>query len=348
MSRDENRIEELENQIEELKSKLDALNESKNSASSDEGENPEASEGEEVEESKESAEEGKTEEKVKKKTSQVKGNQASLFSSETVTAFSAVANSEEMEHKYRIAVASRMAIVMAILTVIATVLRLLSFNLPFLPSVLNFDFSALPEVIASIAYGPVFGVIIVIIKNLLYIGIKIKTLSVTSVITNVVLNSIFVFITGAHYSRKMFPLDPEYQPTRDLRRLHILGGGTIGAGVSAVASYFLTRFVTLPILYKTYPAYNEGYIIYVYQQALDNLNSMLPEKLQGIVEGIVTIKRALLIYNVPHTFIKYFIMTLLAAILYNFLSPFLHFRNKMPMEEENEEYEYQQNNNLNK
>ena len=343
MSKDENKIKELESKIEELKSQIEALNESKGTASSDEGEENEASEGEEAEESEESKEAEKPEEKAKKKASQVKGNAAALFSSDTVTVFSTVANSEEMEHKYRSEIALRMALVMGILTVIATALRLINFNLPFLPSVLNFDFSALPEVIASIAYGPIFGVIIVVVKNLLYIAIKIKSLSIPAIITNVVLNSLFVYITGAFYARKMFPLDPEYQPTRDWRRLHIIGGGAIGAGVAAIVCFFLTRYVTLPIMFKYYAGYTEEYIIYVYQQALDTLNSMLPGKLNAIVTTIGSLKRGILIYNVPHTFAKYFIIAILASIIYTFLSPVLHFRTKVPVEEK-EEYEYQQKN----
>ena len=345
MSKDENKIEELESKIEELKSQIEDLNE-KQEAASKEGNADEESEESEDAEAEETAEgeeaEGESAEKEQKKESSVKGNQASLFSSDTVTVFSAVANSEEMEHKYRNALASRMAIVMAILTVIATALRLLNFNIPIVPAGLNMDFSSLPEVIASIAYGPIFGVIIVVIKNLIYIAIKIKSLSVPSIITNIVLDTLFVYITGAFYSRKMFPLDPEDRPVGDWRRLYILGGGAIGSGVAAVSSFFLAYYVTYPILFKNYAGYSEEYIIYTYQLALDRLNSILPGKLSGIVNGIVSLKRGILIYNVPHTFLKYFIVAVIAAVIYNFLSPVLHFRNNMMPEEEEEEYEYQQ------
>ena len=332
MNKDEKELEEMN-----ISEEAEASKETEEAeVAQQEAETEEAGEAAESEESNEA--EGEKEEKKSK----TKGNQAALFSKDTVTAFSAVANSEEMEHKYRNALASRMAIVMAILTVIATALRLLNFNVPIIPAGLNMDFSSLPEVIASIAYGPIFGVIIVVIKNLIYIAIKIKSLSVPSIITNIVLDTLFVYITGAHYSRKMFPLDPEDRPVGDWRRLFILGGGAIGSGVAAVSSFFLAYYVTYPILFKNYTGYTEEYIIYVYQQALDRLNAILPGKLGGIVNGIVSLKRGILIYNVPHTFFKYFIVAVIAAVIYNFLSPVLHFRNNMMPEEEEEEYEYQQ------
>ena len=350
MNKDDNRIEELENQIEELKSKLDALSEKQASAEAEEPkadlaeETEEAEEVEEAEEEQEIVDEKETDEKKadKAKASQTKGDMSALFSSETVTAFSAVANSEEMEHGYRVSLSFRMGLSMGILSVLAIALRLLSFNLPFLPSFLNFDFSALPEVIASIAYGPIFGVIIVVVKNLLYIGIKIKSLSIPAVITNIVINSLFVFITGVYYSRKMFPFDPEYQETRDLRRLHIIGGGAVASGIVAIVSFFLAKFVTFPIMFKNYAGYTKEYIIYLYQAALDTLNVMLPAKLQGIITTVGSLEKGIAIYNVPHTFFKYFIITLLAALLYNFLSPILHFRTEMvPEEEEQPQFDFE-------
>jgi hypothetical protein len=264
---------------------------------------------------------------------------------ESSTAFSQMANTEEVDISNRHKAMLRMGIIMGILTVLATVLRLLAFSPSFLPAFLTLDFSALPEVIASIAYGPVFGVLIVFIKNIIYVGIKIKALSIPALITNLVLNSIFVFITGAFYSRKMFPFDPNFQqPKRDLRWLHILGGGAIASAIVAVVSFFLAKYVTYPITFKHYAGYNEEYIVYLYQVALNNLNEMLPAKLQGIVTEIGSLSKGIAIYNIPHTFFKYFIITLIATLIYNFLSPLLHYRNAAPEEREEYDYVLQQNN----
>ncbi len=263
---------------------------------------------------------------------------------ESSTAFSQMANTEEVDIQNRHKFAVHMLIVLVVLTAASVVLRFGSFTLPYLPSFLNFDFSALPEVIASIAYGPIFGVIIVAIKNLIYIGINIKSLSIPAVITNIVLNSIFVYVTGAYYSRKMFPIKPNAQPENDRRRLRIFCGGAIASAIVAVFAFFLAKYVTFPIMFKHYAGYTEEYIVYLYQAALNKLNEMLPAKLQGIVTEIGSLSKGIAIYNIPHTFFKYFIITLIATLIYNFFSPLLHYRNAPPEEREEDDYVLQKNN----
>ena len=346
MNKDENRIEELENKIAELENKLVQLNEKQDASSADEAEEAESEEAESEEaDADENASEGIEGEEIadeesEKKSSKLKGNQASLFSSDTTTVFSAMANSEEMEHKYTRAVTLRMALVMGILTLSAIILRFAKFTPTYLPEFLNLEFSALPEVLASIAYGPIFGIIIVIIKNIVYIILTIRTLSIPAIITNVVLNSVFVYITGAYYSRKMFPFDPEYQPTRDMRRLFIFSGGAIASGVVGIASFFFAKYIKYPITFKYYN-YKSEEIVFIYQQALDRINAVLPDKLSGIIKTVDSLNRGILYFDVPHTFFKYLLVTILAVILYNLISPFLHYRN-MVNEEEAEELELQQ------
>ena len=55
----------------------------------------------------------------------------------------------------------------AILSAVATVLMFLSFSLPIVPSFLAMDFSELPALIASFSMGPVSGVAVCFIKNLI-------------------------------------------------------------------------------------------------------------------------------------------------------------------------------------
>ena len=271
-----------------------------------------------------------TEEKPKPvKHSGSKGNKKVLFPSETVTAFSAVANTEELNLKYRRKVAIMMVLVMAGFTVLSLAIRFWTFTPSFLPAFLNVDFSSFPELIISIAYGPVFGVIVVIVKNLLYIAIKLESLSIPAIIDNIVINSLFVFVSGIVYSSKMFKLENKNIPKKkDMRRTYILLGGFVGSVVVAIATFFLAKFVTFPILFKFYGAqgYNEGSMVFLYQQALDKLNNMLPNALRGIITDIDSLTKGIIIYNVPHTFAKYFASTILAVLFYNLISPLLHFR----------------------
>ena len=54
----------------------------------------------------------------------------------------------------------------AILSAVATVLMFISFSLPIIPSFIKLDFSELPALIAAFSMGPVSGVVVCLLKNL--------------------------------------------------------------------------------------------------------------------------------------------------------------------------------------
>ncbi|MGF9966718.1 ECF transporter S component [Bacillus rhizoplanae] len=60
----------------------------------------------------------------------------------------------------------------AMLSSIAYLLMMLDFPLPGLPPFLQIDFSDVPALIAAIMFGPISGVIVEGIKNVLYYGIQ--------------------------------------------------------------------------------------------------------------------------------------------------------------------------------
>ncbi|UJL45142.1 ECF transporter S component [Virgibacillus sp. NKC19-16] len=60
-------------------------------------------------------------------------------------------------------------IILALLGTISLVLFFLNFPLPFLPAYLKIDFSDVPALIAGFIFSPVAGVIVVAIKNVLYL-----------------------------------------------------------------------------------------------------------------------------------------------------------------------------------
>ena len=57
----------------------------------------------------------------------------------------------------------------ALLSAISTLLMLIEFSIPIMPSFLKLDFSDVPALIASFSMGPLSGVMVVFIKNLLNI-----------------------------------------------------------------------------------------------------------------------------------------------------------------------------------
>ena len=56
--------------------------------------------------------------------------------------------------------------VTAMLGAVATVLMFISFNVPLMPSFIKLDLSELPALIASFTFGPLWGVCVCAIKNL--------------------------------------------------------------------------------------------------------------------------------------------------------------------------------------
>ncbi|WP_149474775.1 ECF transporter S component [Oceanobacillus polygoni] len=63
-------------------------------------------------------------------------------------------------------------IILALLGTISLLLFFLNFPLPFLPPYLKIDFSDVPALMASLIFSPLAGVIVVAVKNLLYIAVS--------------------------------------------------------------------------------------------------------------------------------------------------------------------------------
>ena len=61
--------------------------------------------------------------------------------------------------------------VTAMLSAVAFILMFLDFSVPFMPAFIKMDLSELPALIGSFAMGPLCGVIICLIKNLLHLMI---------------------------------------------------------------------------------------------------------------------------------------------------------------------------------
>ena len=84
-----------------------------------------------------------------------------------------------------------------ILSAIATVLMMLSFSVPFMPSFIKLDFSELPALIASFSMGPMSGVMVCLIKNL--INLTMTTTGGVGELSNFLLGVFFVWPAGVLY-----------------------------------------------------------------------------------------------------------------------------------------------------
>lgn len=60
-------------------------------------------------------------------------------------------------------------VILALLGTISLILFFLNFPLPFLPPYLKIDFSDVPALMAGLIFSPMAGVVVVLIKNLIYL-----------------------------------------------------------------------------------------------------------------------------------------------------------------------------------
>ena len=122
--------------------------------------------------------------------------------------------------------------VAGIFTAMAVVLMYLEVSVPLMPPFLKFDFSELPVLIGSFALGPVYGIVIELLKNLIHLPVT-ATAGIGE-FSNFVTGSIYVFTAGAFY---------EKHRTRKGAVISLLLA-TLALGVIAVP---FNWFVTLPL-----------------------------------------------------------------------------------------------------
>ena len=125
-----------------------------------------------------------------------------------------------------------------IMAALSTILRMLEFPLLFMaPEFLKFDFSDLPALITAFAAGPLYGVIVEAIKNIIMLPMT-KTQYVGE-LANFLVGGIFVFSAGFLYKLKQ---------TRKGALIGMISGTLI---MSAAAS-FLNYFLLIPFFAELY------------------------------------------------------------------------------------------------
>lgn len=188
----------------------------------------------------------------------------------------------------------RFMAVTAMLSAVAFILMFLDFSVPFVPSFLKMDVSELPALIAAFSMGPVSGVIVCLIKNLLHLTIT--STGGVGELCNFLLGVSFVIPAGMIYKAKKTK-----------------GGALIGAFAGAVImglfSIPLNYFLTYPVYYNFMP---EEVILGLYQ---------------AIIPSMKSIMQCLVCFNMPFTIVKGLISVIITLFVYKPLSPIIKGRN---------------------
>lgn len=181
----------------------------------------------------------------------------------------------------------------ALLSALATVLMMLSFSVPFMPSFIKLDFSELPALLAAFSLGPISGVAVCLIKNL--INLPLTTTGGIGELANFLMGVTFVLPAGLIY---------RYRKTR----LGALIASGTGALAMAICSVPLNYFVSYPAYAKLLPI---DAIVGMYQAILPSMD--------GLLTCLVT-------FNLPFTLLKGLLDVLLCFLIYKPLSSFLQGR----------------------
>ncbi len=178
----------------------------------------------------------------------------------------------------------------AMLSAVAYILMFLDFSVPFMPSFIKMDLSELPALIGSFTFGPVCGVLICLIKNLLHLFIS--TTGGVGELSNFILGVAFVLPAGLIYKRKK---------SKKMALVGSLSGAVIMGLFSVVSNYFLV-----------YP---------VYYNFMDK--NLILAAYQLIVPSVKNIFQCLVCFNMPFTILKGLFSVILTFIVYKPLSPIL-------------------------
>lgn len=186
--------------------------------------------------------------------------------------------------------------VTAMLAAVATVLMFLDFSLPmFIPGFVKMDVSELPALLASFSLGPVYGVAVCLIKNLLNLIFHGSTGGIGE-LCNFLLGAAFVATAGIIYRRSKS------------RKTAVIGC-LAGAAVMAVVSVPVNYFISYPVYAKMFGSIDA--ILAAYQAINPNVDGLL---------------QCLVVFNLPFTFVKGLLDSVLCFLIYKSLSPILHGR----------------------
>ncbi len=186
--------------------------------------------------------------------------------------------------------------VTAMLSAVAFVLMFIEFPIPALiPAFVKLDISDLPELLAAFSLGPVYGVVVALLKNILFSLLHGTSSAYVGEVFNFLMGAVFAFSAGVVY------------------RLH---KSRRGALIGAITGALLMSVLSVPLNYfVVYPAY-----VVCYELPMDAILGMY----QAIRPGADGLLECLLTFNMPFTFFKGMLDVALCFLIYKPLSPLLH------------------------
>ena len=188
---------------------------------------------------------------------------------------------------------TRYLVISAMLSAVSIVLMQFDFSVPFMPSFIKMDLSDLPALIGAYSMGPLYGVIIALVKNLLHL-LRTSTGGIGE-LSNFLLSALFVLPAGLIYQKKK-------------TRKRAIMGAVLGAVSMAVFSVITNYFIVYPVYTAFMP--------------METIIAMYQAILPGIKDG--DLLSCLVIFNMPFTFVKAMLSVVITLLIYKPLSPIIH------------------------
>ena len=183
----------------------------------------------------------------------------------------------------------------AMLSAVAFILQYIEIAIPIMPAFIKFDFSDLPALIGAFAYGPLAGVLIELIKNLIHCAFSQS--ATVGELSNFILGAVFVGTAGVIYKNKK-------------NKTAALIGGVVGSVVMGLVCIPSNYFVVYPVYYAA--GFAEEAVLGMYQL---------------ILPGVKNILQCLFVFNLPFSIVKGLISTAITMLIYKHLSPILKGKN---------------------
>ena len=168
------------------------------------------------------------------------------------------------------------------LTAAAAILQYIEISIPIIPSFIKLDFSDLPALLGAFAYGPVAGILIELLKNIIHMPAS----------GSQFIGELSNFVLGAAFAGAFV-------------------GGLVGSLVMAAVCVPFNYLVVYPLYYSVL-GFPEEAVLGMYQAILPTIKSIF---------------EALLVFNLPFTFVKGLISVAVSMLIYKPLSPLLKGKN---------------------
>ncbi|HHW54874.1 MAG: ECF transporter S component [bacterium] len=190
---------------------------------------------------------------------------------------------------------TRSLVKMAVLAALGAILMLIEVRLPVFPGILKLELGDLPALLGSLAMGPLAGVIIELLKNIMNLLLDFTFTFGVGELSNFIVGSAFVASASIVYQR-----------SRDKRGL--LLGLLTGIFCMTLTACFSNYYIVIPAYMKA-----GGF-------SLEKIVELF-----AMANSRITDLRTIIIYAIiPFNLLKSTVVSIVALLIYNKVLPVLH------------------------